>query len=144
MTNFELPKDAEGREIPRNTKVMYDANGKKLHITSFTYKCDVLGLCAQWKVFSPYIKGDNGMLPADSLYLAPPDSWKRLLDDLDNAAEKASSTPYITPCCVWFNDGGRSCAGCPADESPDDSCNVQLVKNIAARIRRLRGEGEDE
>lgn len=40
--NIELPKDAEGREIPLNTSVLYDENGKKLHITSFTYKCDVL------------------------------------------------------------------------------------------------------
>ena len=81
MTNFELPKDAEGREIPRNTKVMYDANGKKLHITSFTYKCDVLGLCAQWEVFSQDIKCEDGMLPADSLYLTQPDTWEKLLDD---------------------------------------------------------------
>lgn len=44
MACIELPKDAEGREIPRNTEVMYDANGKKVHITSFTYKCDVHGL----------------------------------------------------------------------------------------------------
>ena len=137
MTNIELPKDAEGREIPLDTKVLYDANGKKLHITIFAYKCDVLGLCAQWKVFSPYIKGDNGMLPADSLYLTPPDSWDKLLDDLDNAAEKASNNYVNEPCCAWFNDGGRGCTDCPADESPDDSCPVQLVKNIAARIRKL-------
>ena len=73
-----LPKDAEGREIPRRTEVMYDINGKKVHITSFTYRCDVLGLWAQWKVFSPDIMGEEeGMLPADSLYLTPPDSWKK-------------------------------------------------------------------
>lgn len=143
MTNFKLPKDAEGREIPRNTKVMYDANGKELHIVSFTYRCDVCGLWSQWKVFSHDIKcEDDGMLPTESLYLNQPDSWKRLLDDLDNAAEEASSSPYLTPCCVWFNGDNRGCVDCPADESPDDSCNVQLVKNIAARIRRLRGEGE--
>ena len=35
---IQLPRDAEGREIPRNTEVMYDINGKKVHITSFTYK----------------------------------------------------------------------------------------------------------
>lgn len=31
--NIKLPKDADGREIPRNTEVMYDINGKKVHIT---------------------------------------------------------------------------------------------------------------
>lgn len=44
MANIELPKDAEGREIPRSTKAMYDINGKKVRIGSFTYKCDVHGL----------------------------------------------------------------------------------------------------
>lgn len=137
MTNFELPKDAEGREIPLDTKVLYDKSGNKREVQGLEY----LPIGGRWKVtflnsFADWYEKD--------VYLIPRDSWENLLDDLDNAAEKASSTPYITPCCVWFNDGGRSCAGCHADESPDDSCNVQLVKNIAARIRRLRGENEDE
>lgn len=140
---FTLPLDAEGQEIPRDTNVMYDINGKKLHITKFTYKCDILGLWSQWKVFSPDIKSeDDGMLPTESLYLTQPDTWEKLLDDLDNAAEKASNNYVNEPCCAWFNDGGRGCTGCHADESPDDSCNVQLVKNIAARIRKLKGDSE--
>lgn len=28
-TQIKLPKDAEGREVPLDTEVMYDANGKK-------------------------------------------------------------------------------------------------------------------
>lgn len=83
-TQIILPKDAEGREIPLDTEVMYDANGKNVRITSFTYRCDVLGLWAQWKVFSPDISGEkDGMLPADSLYLTPHDSWEKLEEDLD-------------------------------------------------------------
>lgn len=112
-TQITLPKDAEGREIPRNTEVMYDINGKKVHITSFTYKCDVHSLWSQWKVFSPDIKGEKeGMLPADSLYLTPPDSWEKLEEDLDRCIEAD---------CV--------------------SLGVSLVlEDIKQRIRKLRGE----
>lgn len=30
-TQIKLPKDAEGREVPLDTEVMYDANGKSAH-----------------------------------------------------------------------------------------------------------------
>lgn len=143
MTNqITLPRDAEGREIPLNTKVLYDENGNELRVK-----------CVE---FDPFDENWRFILKADSSiwfdaryprysYLekpTPPDSWEKLLDDLDNAAEEASNNYINAPCCAWFSGGVRGCAGCPADEHPNDSCNVQLVKNIAARIRRLRGEGE--
>lgn len=129
-----LPKDAEGREIPRRTEVMYDINGKKVHITSFTYRCDVLGLWAQWKVFSPDIKGEEeGMLPADSLYLTPPDSWKKLEDDLDRCI-KADSLCAYNP--------SQECSACILPRDSQCHCDSLALKEIKERIRRLRGEGE--
>lgn len=134
-----LPRDAEGREIPLDTKALYDVNGKKVHITSFTYKCDVLGLWSRWKVFSPDIKGeDNGMLPADSLYLTPPDSWEKLLDDLDNAAKGGDNAE----CLYMRRDGIESqCTECRlcVDES-DLECAYLAYADIATRIRKMRGE----
>lgn len=134
-TQFTLPRDAEGREIPLDTKVLYDKSGNKRKVQGLEYS----PIGGRWKVtfldsFADWYEKD--------VYLTPRDSWEKLLDDLDNAAEKASNNYVNEPCCAWFNDGGRGCTGCPADESPDDSCNVQLVKNIAARIRRLRGDSE--
>lgn len=129
-----LPKDAEGREIPRRTEVMYDINGKKVHITSFTYRCDVLGLCAQWKVFSPDIRGEEeGMLPADSLYLTPPDSWKKLEDDLDRCI-KADSLCAYNP--------SQECSACILPRDSQCHCDSLALKEIKERIRKLRGEGE--
>lgn len=136
MVNIELPRDAAGREIPLDTKVLYDKDRERIDVSRYQYYPAVGS--GYWNIKSVR----NKFYQADKVHLAPPDSWKRLLDDLDNAAEKASNSPYLTPCCAWFNGDGRGCTGCPADESPGDSCNVQLVKNIAARIRRLRGEGE--
>lgn len=136
-----LPRDAEGREIPRSTEVMYDANGKKLHITSFTYKCDVLGLWAQWKVFSPDIKGDDGMLPANSLYLTKPDSWEKLLDDLDNASKGGDNAE-----CLYMRrediEVGEQCSGCRLYNADDvfSDCSCLAYGDIADRIRKLRGE----
>lgn len=135
--SFELPKDAEGREIPRNTQVMYDANGKKLHITSFTYRCDVLGLWSQWKVFSPDIKGEKeGMLSAGSLYLTLPDSWEKLLEDLDVAGDAR----YQEACAYFHRDKGEGgCISCPGGE---DGCARIAMRDIASRIRKLRGADE--
>lgn len=129
-----LPKDAEGREIPRRTEVMYDINGKKVHITSFTYRCDVRGLWAQWKVFSPDIKGEEeGKLPADSLYLTPPDSWKKLEDDLDRCI-KADSLCAYNP--------SQECSACILPRDSQCHCDSLALKEIKERIRKLRGEGE--
>lgn len=134
MANIELPKDAEGREIPRNTDVLYDINGKKVHITSFTYSFDVVGLYGQWKVFSFDIRGEkDGMLPADSLYLTPPDSWEKLLDDLYAACDARHQEA-----CAYFNRDKDEycCTSCPGGK---DGCVLIAIRDITDRIRKLRG-----
>lgn len=133
------PVDADGEVVPLTTKVVYDKEDTELTVRCFDFKSD--GYNNGWTVFCAL--GPNFMAQpygSQELHLHRPDSWEKLLDDLKNAAEEASNNYANALCCVWFNDGGRDCAGCPADESPKDSCNVQLVKNIAARIRRLRGD----
>lgn len=131
---IELPKDADGREIPRNTEVMYGINGKKVRITSFTYRCDVHGLRSQWKVFSPDITGEkDGMLPADSLYLTPPDSWEKLLEDLYAAGDARHQEA-----CAYFHRGEEyCCTSCPGGK---DCCVLVVMRDIASRILKLRGE----
>lgn len=78
----ELPKDADGREVPLDTKELYDANGKRVPITSFTFKCGIYGRWSYWKAFSPAARGKDGMFYVDGLYLTPPDSWERIADEL--------------------------------------------------------------
>ena len=36
-TQITLPRDAEGKEIPLDTRVLYDLNGKKVEVAS--YEC---------------------------------------------------------------------------------------------------------
>lgn len=137
MEIIKPPKDAEGREIPRNTEVMYDANGKKVHITSFTYNCDVNGFWSQWKVFSTDIRGEkDGMLPADSLYLTPPDSWEKLEEDLRRGADAESY-----PMCKYANGEEFLCSECRFLR--DEGCCARVNKALAdilGRIRKLRSE----
>lgn len=134
-TQITLPKDAEGREIPLDTKVLYDGDGNAKEVQAFDYS----PVESMWRVL---LLGNFILFSTSDMHLTPLDSWEKLFEDLDNAAEKASSSVYIAPCCAWFSGGDRRCDDCPANESPGVSCNVQLVKNIAARIRSLRGEGE--
>ena len=146
MTNqITLPCDAEGREIPLETKTLYSKDGKKLCVREFRFS----KITERW-IFDLIEADQEGRLRVRiyftwQVYLekpAPPDSWEKLLSDLHNTAEKASSSIYIAPCCAWFSGGDRRCDDCPANESPGVSCNVQLVNDISARIRKLRGEDE--
>lgn len=138
---IQPPKDAEGRDIPRNTEAMYDINGKKVHITSFTYKCDVHSLWSQWKVFSPDIKGEKeGMLPADSLYLIQPDSWEKLEEDIRRIG---------TDDCTWFcgyaneNPVENACPdSCKFFKGDEITCRKKLADDILSCIRKLRGEDD--
>lgn len=105
MMEVPLPKDHEGREIPLDTKVLYDANGKEVNITSFTFRCSFYGHWSSWKVLSPDARGEEGMLPVNGLYLTPPDSWGKLLEDLNEGANHSEYCPAST--------SGRTCAIAP-------------------------------
>ena len=135
-TQINLPRDAAGREIPLDTNVLYDKDGERIDVLRYQYY-PVVG-SGYWNIKSVR----NKFYQADNVYLTTPDSWEKLLEELDNTAEKASSSIYIATPCAWFSDGNRHCADCPADEPPEDTCGVKLIKDIAARIRKLRGECE--
>lgn len=141
MTNVELPKDAEGREIPLDTKVLYRKDGTLFDVDEFNFSTGYSDPEHKWTVklmnCAVFFTTKMFLNPPE-----PPDSWEKLLEDLDNTAEKASGSIFIATPCAWFSDGNRHCADCPADEPPEDTCGVKLIKNIAARIRRLVGDSE--
>lgn len=131
-TKIKLPKDAEGREVPLDTEVMYDANGKKVRITSFTYTFNVIGLWGQWKVFSPDIRGEkDGMLPADSLYLIPHDSWEKLEEDLNRCISG-------NDLCRYFSKSGMCCDCTINPDSIDYGCDSLVFNSIKERVHKLR------
>ena len=68
------PIDAEGREIPLDTKVMYDSLGNEYEVLAWSYLPNYGG----WSMSIPHSK--TKYVP-ESLRLSKPDSWERLEAD---------------------------------------------------------------
>lgn len=134
-----LPRDAEGREIPLNTKKIYDEMGNERRVMHIEY--DPYG--REWGfIVSQGVS--SGFLSTRYAHLekpAPPDSWEKLLEDLDNASKGGD----VAECLYMRRDGMEvQCPGCRLedDESDDIECSYLVFADIAARIRKLRGDGE--
>lgn len=132
---IELPRDAEGREIPLDVEFLYGANGESVKPYSFTFeRYDDFG----WNM---HLVGAPDLLyDPKSFYLTPPDSWEKLLDDLDNASKGGDNAE-----CLYMRREGiePQCPECRlcVDES-DLECAYLAYADIAARIRKLRGDCE--
>lgn len=130
--NIELPKDAEGREIPLDTKVMYGYGGTDRNIVYWVFTTDS-DLEKEWRNCWRAVTDAGRKIDTGLMYLTPPDTWEKLEEDLDSCS---ASTRYAP--CAYFSFSSDSCEKCPAD--PNKECLVQMVKHIALRIHKLRGE----
>ena len=76
--SVELPRDAEGREIPLDTECLYSHGGEKQDVLSFTYyrRKD------RWE-----IETDTRFINSINFCLTPPDGWENLLEDLSEAGD---------------------------------------------------------
>lgn len=117
--SVELPKDAEGREIPLDTTVLYDKDGNEIEVSRYQYYPKVGP--GYWNLRSVR----NKYYRTDEVYLIPPDSWEKLEEDLDRGKD----------ICDYYED-------CPAemDGKSCSECKKAALKNIASRIRKLRGD----
>ena len=124
--NIELPKDAEGREIPLDTECLYTYKGEKQDVFSFTYhrREDI------WE-----IETDMRTVNSIYLYLTTPDSWEKLQEDLNRGAGMLNYEA-----CAYFGKSACDCSSCIADKG--GTCERVAMRDIASRIRKLRGEGE--
>ena len=76
IQGVEPPRDAEGREIPLSTKVLYYLEGKRFEVESFDY----WPICKDWIVRSRN-KGIAYTIAVDRVLLSPPDTWEKLEHD---------------------------------------------------------------
>lgn len=129
--SVELPKDAEGREIPLDTTAMYGADGKVVNISRWVY-CTDLGFLDDFRRGWYAMGSGDRLVSTVSLYLIPPDSWEKLEDDLDRCIEESDPCSYFSP--------RGSCSTCTIPDS--DTCGrmAPVFKDIKRRIRKLRGE----
>ena len=134
--SVELPKDAEGHEIPLDTVVLFDSYGKPVNIRRWAYTTDFY-LKDSWLNSWRAINEDLDGLDPEYMYLTPPDSWERLEEDLRRASERNAVTSY----CRYFNTTNR-CVNCPIHN--DDGCpthkDERAFGDILDRIRKLSGE----
>lgn len=136
--SVELPKDAEGREIPLDTKVLYGIGGTTRNIVYWVYTVDS-DLEKEWGNCWRAVTDAGRKLDPELMYLTPPDSWERLEEDLRRAAER----DVVTSHCRYFNAADR-CAACPIYNSVDGCTHVdeRAFRDVLDRIRKLRGEDE--
>ena len=129
--SIELPKDAEGREIPLDTKVLYDRHGDVYEVACYVY--------AVRQTISRHIWDakmlDGTIRYTTSLYLTPPDSWEKLEEDLGRGADALNYEA-----CAYFGKSACDCSSCVADKG--ETCERVAMRDIADRIRKLRGEGD--
>ena len=124
----ELPKDEKGREIPLDVEFLYNANGESVKPYSFTFR-RYDGFCWEMRLVGA---PEDLVYDPKSFYLTQPDSWEKLLDDLDAAGDDQGVCDYFNRdkdeyCCT-------SCPGCK------DDCVLIAMRDIASRIRKLRCE----
>lgn len=140
MANIELPKDAEGREIPLDTKVLYNEDGKCFKVNRFTYSVvqTIPGL--KWGVVFMDCQYDY----CSSFYLTPPDSpdsWEKLEEDLGRAIGTPRPDNFDSMTCGYFNSVGEDCQECKKKNGFDSNYfNKVAWKDILSRICKLRGE----
>lgn len=131
---IELPKDAEGRDIPLDTKVLYDAGGNRYEVSRFTYS--VSRGCDNWDVV--FVTGYDRY--ASETFLKPPDSRGKPFGDL-KAVEGYGNLPYTySPVCRYTDMARKPCAGCGFHEGRNRV--GRMCADIIDRIRKLRGEGK--
>lgn len=129
---IELPKDAEGREIPLDTKVLYNEDGKCFKVNRFTYSVVQTMPGLKWGVVFMDCQYDY----CSSFYLTPPetpDSWEKLEEDLDRCI-KADSLCAYSP--------SEECSTCVLPRDSQCNCDSFALEAIKERIRKLRGESD--
>lgn len=130
--SVELPKDAEGREIPLDTTTLYTVDGTRCDVSHFTYypKCKITE--QSW-----HIVFTSGLIKrASRMYLNPPDSWEKLEEDLS----RATKYDAVVASCRYFT--ADRCADCRMHNG--FTCGTRKTErafaDILERVRKLRGE----
>lgn len=131
--SIELPKDAEGREIPLDTAILYgNIAGEECRVACFNFSPGT----GRWTV-EVERRGDSGTYVTEGFTLVPPDSWEKLEEDLNSGANAKTFQS-----CHYAHCNELTCEKCRFYADSDGRCERNAFADIALRIRKLRGEGE--
>lgn len=131
MANIELPKDADGREIPLDTVALYDDDGYVYSIRRFIYTND-FDLNDKWMNSWYVVTDDYKTAKSELMHLTKPDSWEKLEEDLDRCIEESNL-------CMYYNQN-LDCNNCTISGNESRGCTSIALEDIKKRIRILRGE----
>ena len=123
----ELPKYAEGREIPLDTDALYDKDGKRREVDWYTFYPDK----DRWDVV---LADSSAHFSPNNLSITQPDSWEKLENDLGKIANNPGEVV-----CAYFDRERKDCDGCKL-ESCECACSYAFLRDVIERIRKLRGE----
>lgn len=134
--SVELPRDAEGREIPLDTVVLFSRSGEAYNIVRWIYTTDF----ETWTESNMWraIAENHRALDPELMYLTPSDSWEKLEEDLERVVENKDE--FYSTACAYMNQGGAKCNDCRFHGHNTINCTNEMFKDIASRIRKLRGE----
>lgn len=140
MANIELPKDAEGREIPLDTKVLYNDRGVGYEVNRFTFGVDVITHEVEWTACSYGTWDMVYHLPVNSMHLERPDSLKQLAEDLNrvrDAHDERGKKYHETP-VDYIQCQGKRCDDCRLhNHEIGETCFEAMMDDIVSRVNRL-------
>lgn len=131
---IELPKDTDGREIPLDTVALYDDDGNVHSVRRFIYTNDS-DLNDKWINSWTMVVDDYKFAKPEQMHLTKPDSWEKLEEDLGRGADALN---YEV--CAYFGKSACDCSSCIAYKG--ETCEGVVMRDIADRIHKLRGEGD--
>lgn len=103
-----LPKDAEGREIPLDTALLYGkVSGGEHEVACFNFRPST----RQWRVELKRRDG-LGTYATENFTLRPPDTWEKPLDDLDRAPSTPGPDTHASTTCGHFDSANVNCSVC--------------------------------
>lgn len=141
--SVELPKDAEGREIPLDTVALYDDSGNVHSIRRFIYTND-FDLGDRWMNSWILVVDNYKAAKPEQMYLTQPDSLKQLAKDLNRAwdAYDVHGKGYRDMPCYYDKDHGEYCNDCRLNSHGKTACFDDMMADIVSRVNRLCGDAE--
>lgn len=122
--NIPAPVDANGREVPLDTRELV-LDGKVFEVSGLAYRIVECAWVAE-------LVGLASKVPLTHCTL--PDSWERLEEDTSNGL------------CEYFGMGdAEDCKGCPAyGYRLSDGCSSVMARDIISRAKALAGVTDGE
>lgn len=130
--NIPAPTDANDREIPLDTNVLYSQDGMEFFVDRAMYT----RMIEDWSFSGHYgSRADPNQtleILGSDLYLTAPDSWSKLESDLSSMLRESCACRY------FCHDTSIDCDGCPADDnSVEGPCINEVARDILRRAKEL-------